>query len=67
MFDGDELANIGSFFGNMIDYSAIDGRTANGNDSTDSGIPAIITCQELVDSGAESVCTCTSDQAADGI
>jgi type IV secretory pathway VirB6-like protein len=62
-FDGDELENIAAFFGNAIDYSAIDGRTAHGKDPTDPGIPAIITCQELVDSAAESVCNCTLDQA----
>ncbi|MDC0857303.1 type IV secretion system protein [Rickettsiales bacterium] len=64
-FDGDELANIASFFGNAIDYSAIDGRTAHGKDPTDPGIPAIITCQELVDSAAESTCNCTLEQAED--
>ncbi|MBT4989623.1 MAG: hypothetical protein HOM96_03710 [Rickettsiales bacterium] len=62
--DGEGFKDIGDFFlGYAFDYSPIDGRTHEGKDPTDPGIPAIITCQQLVDEATESTCTCSIEQA----
>ncbi len=66
--DGDTLDRMGEFFtGLAFDYSAIDARTSHGKDPRDPGIPAIITCQQLVDDSAEGVCLCTVEQAGNSL
>ncbi|MBL6785540.1 MAG: type IV secretion system protein [Rickettsiales bacterium] len=64
--DSDDLDQVWDAFGDYVfDFSAIDGRTWEGKDPRDPGVPSIISCQQLIDDSYQNTCVCTNQQASD--